>query len=70
MHPLTRRSFVAAGAAIPLSLWIEQSAAAPTKPEHVRHDARSPNGKAMLKKTTSCPGTGSSSSILNKSSAR
>jgi tyrosinase len=49
MHPLTRRSFVAAGAAIPLSLWIEQSAAAPTKPEHVRHDARSAKGKAMLK---------------------
>ncbi|HVR41403.1 MAG TPA: tyrosinase family protein [Thermoanaerobaculia bacterium] len=47
MAPLTRRTFVAGTAAIPFALWFEQFAQAQTG--FIRYDARSTQGKAMLK---------------------
>lgn len=51
MSTLTRRSFLAAGAAVPLSAWLERSSAAQSAQSptgYVRYDARSPEGQAML----------------------
>ena len=49
MTLLNRRSFMAAGAAaIPLSVWLEQSLSAQPAMKYIRSEARSPQGQAML----------------------
>jgi len=49
MIDLTRRTFLASAAAIPLSVWLKSQAEAGPTPKFVRYDARSANGQAMLK---------------------
>lgn len=46
---LSRRSFLGAAAAVPLSLWLEQDALAGPAEPMVRYDARCADGQAMLK---------------------
>jgi tyrosinase len=49
MNSLSRRSFVASASSLPFSLWLEKVARAlPPPAPLIRHNARSPEGKAML----------------------
>lgn len=49
MIHVTRRSFLAAGGAIPLAAWLEQRGFAQAASMKVRYDARSTQGIDMLK---------------------
>jgi tyrosinase len=49
MPAINRRAFVSLTAAIPLAAWLEQRSWAQPRKNYVRYDARSPQGKAMLK---------------------